>query len=740
MLPRLPALALALAATCAVVGCGGGPPSPPERPNLVLVTLDTVRADRIGCYGYGLASTPGIDRLARDGVVAEQAVAVAPLTLPSHASLLTGLAPPRHGVHDNADYRLPASETTLAEHLARLGYRTAASVGAAVLSSRLGIAQGFESYGEPRIAEAGRPTGGGVGFVEIAERGAKSVTDDALAALDRVAGEPFFLWVHYFDPHADYAPPEPWRSRFTGRLYDGEIAYTDDQLVRILDALSSRGLDDRTLVVVTSDHGESLGEHGETTHGLFVYDATIRVPWIARFPAVLPAGARYGGLLSGIDLVPSVLSLMGLPPLPGTHGTDHAPGLRSGTPVAAPPAYGESLLGERAYGWAPLRSLRSLDEKYIEAPVPEFYRLADDPGEERNLAADRFDDVRRWSTRLEDAVAEFGASDLEAARPSTAAERAVLETLGYVGGSAGGARTGPRPDPKAMIAAHETYLRAQRLVALAKLPEGTALLNRVLEDDPANPAALSLLGSVRFATGGAQEGLAALEESVRLSPGVFENRSNLANAYHESGRWIDAVREYEAALRIRPGDGPTLRALGGALLAGGDAARAAEAFRAALGEGASEGAVRSSLGAALADAGDLAAAERELRAAVAAEPGRAEAWNKLGVVVERSGRVGEAVPLYDRALEVDPSLPDALFNRGKHFLREGRIEEGSRLAERLVAEHPEYDQGWLLVANARAARGDRALARDALRVLLDRPGVDPRLRRAVEDTVRKIGS
>jgi tetratricopeptide (TPR) repeat protein len=680
-----------------------------------------------------------MDRLARDGIVARHAVAVAPLTLPSHASLLTGLAPPRHGVRDNADYRLPLSETTLAEHLAALGYRTAASVGAAVLSSRLGIAQGFESYDEPRIVEPVRPAGGWVGFVGIAERDANAVTGDALAALERVAGGPFFLWVHYFDPHADYAPPEPWRSRFAGRLYDGEIAYTDHHLSRILDALSSRGLDDRTLVVVTSDHGESLGEHGETTHGLFVYDATIRVPWIARFPGVLPKGGHYDGLVSGIDLVPSVLSLMGLPPLPGTQGTDHAPGLRSGTPMAAPPAYAESLLGERAYGWAPLRSLRSLDEKYIDAPVPELYRLDDDPGEIRNLAAERFDDVHRWDARLDDVVADFGVADGEAARPSTAAERAVLETLGYVGGSAGGSRAGPRPDPKGMVAAHETCLEAQGLVARGKLAEGAALLARVLEDDPANPAALSLLGSIRFATGEEREGIAALEESVRLSPDVFENRSNLANAYHESARWDDAVREYEAALRIRPGDGPTLRSLGGALLALGDARRAAEAFRAALGAGASEGAVRAALGAALADAGDLSAAERELRAAVAAEPGRAEAWNKLGVVLERSGRVGEAVPLYDRALEADPSLPDALFNRGKHFLREGRIEDGSRLAERLVAEHPEYDQGWLLVANARAARGDRALARDALSTLLGRPGIDPRLRRAAEDTVRKIG-
>lgn len=739
MQPRLPALAFALAASCAVAGCARGPAPPPERPNLVLVTLDTVRADRLGCYGHDAASTPAMDRLAREGVLAGHAVAVAPLTLPSHASLLTGLAPPRHGVHDNADYRLPLSETTLAEHLSRLGYRTAASVGAAVLSSRLGIAQGFESYDEPRVAEVERPAAGGVGFLGIAERDAKAVTDDALAALERMAGEPFFLWVHYFDPHADYAPPEPWRSRFTGRLYDGEISYTDDQLGRILDALSSRGLDDRTLVVVTSDHGESLGEHGETTHGLFVYDATIRVPWIARFPGVLPKGAHYEGLVSGIDLVPSVLSLMGLPPLSGTQGTDHAPGLRTGTPVGAPPAYAESLLGERAYGWSPLRSLRSLDEKYIDAPVPEFYRLDDDPGELQNLAAERFDDVHRWDTRLEDAVAEFGAADGDAAKPSTAAERAVLETLGYVGGSAGGSRAGPRPDPKGMVAAHETYLQAQGLVARGKLAEGAALLARVLENDPANPAALSLLGSVRFATGGAREGISALEESVRLSPDVFENRGNLANAYHESGRWDDAIREYEAALRIRPGDGPTLRALGGALLARGDPGRAAEAFRAALGEGASEGAVRAALGAALADAGNLPAAERELRAAVAAEPGRAEAWNKLGVVVERAGRVAEAVSLYDRALEVDPSLPDALFNRGKHLLREGRIEEASRLAERLVAENPEYDQGWLLAANARAARGDGALARDALSVLLGRPGIDPRLRRAAEDTVRKIG-
>jgi arylsulfatase A-like enzyme/Flp pilus assembly protein TadD len=739
---RRPPLVLFLlaAAFASLAACRGGTTRPPERPNLLLVTLDTVRADRLGAYGYRDGSTPNFDRLAGEGLLVRQAVAVAPLTLPSHASLMTGQAPPRHGVRDNADYRLPEGAVTLAEHLRGLGYRTAASVGAAVLSSRLGIAQGFDRYDEPRSRTGPAPATGGVRFEDLAERDAAAVTDDALAALDAMGEDPFFLWIHYFDPHADYAPPEPWRTRFSERPYDGEIAWVDSQFGRVLDALTAKGLDRRTVVIVTSDHGESLGEHGEATHGVFVYDATVRVPWIVRFPGIVGPGIRYEGLMSGIDLAVSVLSLMGLPPMPSAGGTDHATGWRGGPAPDAPPAYAESLFGKRAYGWAALRSLRTLHEKFIEAPIPELYRLDDDPGELRNLAAGRLDDVNRWDARLRDAVDAMGRPEGGAEHASTAAEREILESLGYVGSAAGASRRGAGPDPKAMIGAHERYLEAQGLVARGRTREAATVLEEVLADDPANPAALSLLGSIRFAGGGAPSGLAALEEAARLAPGVFENQSHLANAYHEAGRFEDAGRAYRAALAIRPRDPRTLQGLGRALLASGDSGGAATVFREALGAGARDADVHASLGAALADAGDLPAAETELRAAVAADPAMAAAWNLLGVVVERSGRREEAVPLYDRALEADPGLPDALFNRGKAYLREARIADAARLAERLVADHPDYDQGWLLVANVRAAGGDRKGARAAIETLLSRPRIDPRLERAARDTLRKIES
>jgi arylsulfatase A-like enzyme/tetratricopeptide (TPR) repeat protein len=643
-------------------------------------------------------------------------------------------------VRDNADYRLPAEAVTLAEHLRSLGYRTAASVGAAVLSSRLGLAQGFETYEEPTVPQASSWEPARLGFEELAERDAASVTDDALRALESVRAEPFFLWVHYFDPHADYSPPEPWKTRFANEPYDGEIAWVDDQLGRILASLSARGMEDRTLVIVTADHGESLGEHGEATHGLFVYEGAIRVPWIVRFPGVIGAGIRYEGLVSGVDLVPSVLSLMDLPPMLSAQGTDHSDGWTGGAVATPPPAYSEAMLGHRAYGWAALHSLRTLNEKFIDAPVPELYRLDEDPGETRNLASGRLEELTRWEARLEDSLSAMGAPVGGAERSSTEAERQILKSLGYVGTSAGASREGPGPDPKAMVGAHEQFLEAQGLVARGRPRDAATVLEGVLEQDPGNPAALSLLGSIRYSGGNAEGGLAALEQAVRLAPAVFENHINLANAYHVAGRWEEAVRAYDAALTIRPGDPRTLAGLGRALLASGRPDRAAEILQEALGAGASPAEANASLGAALADLGDLVGAERKLRAAVEAEPSLAPAWNKLGVVVERSGRLEEAAALYDRALEQDADLPDALFNRGKAYLREGRFESASRLAERLVARHPDYSRGWLLVANVRAAQGNLTAAREAIETLLSRPGIDPALERAAQDTLERMES
>lgn len=728
-----------------LAACGGGaPPDLPSRPNLVLVTLDTTRADRLGCYGRTNAGTPTFDRLAREGAVVEHAIAVAPLTLPSHASILTGLYPPRHGIRDNMDFRLPDAETTLAEHLQARGYATAAAVGAHVLTASLGLSQGFESYTEPKGrapagGEAGRATG--IRFVEVLERRAGAVIDDALVALDRIDQGPFLLWVHLFDPHVGYDPPEPQRSAFPDDPYQGEIAYTDAEVGRLIAELERRGIAGRTIVAVTADHGESLGEHGESTHSLFVYDATIRVPLIVRYPGVVPAGSRYGGLVSGVDLAPTLLELMGLPPLPRIQGVSHATALRGKGPAPArEPVYAESLYPERTYGWAPVEALRSLDDKFIEAPEPEYYDLAADPHETRNLAADRPEAVLDGKRRLLAALQRFGRPDPAAEALMTAEQRADLESLGYVSAPGGSAPRKSRPDPKRLVAVHDKYVLAKSLVASGDLGRVERLVDEILALDPDNPGAIALRGTVAFQLGRRDSGIDALRSAVQRSPTVFEPWWNLATALHEAGRIDDAVAAYRSAVAIQPGSGGAWHGLGNALLARGDPKEAVVAFDRALKTARATPALLASIGAALDAAGEPARAERALAEAVARDPSLAAAWNKLGVLAEKAGRRPEARERYDRALAANPALADALFNRAKLALIERRFDDAARDAAALTGAHPGYAAGWFVRGQAAAGRGDGAGARIALERYLATPGPDPRLAAAARDLLRQIGN
>lgn len=724
----------ALAGSVAAAGCGPGAPAETPaglaapRPNLLLVTLDTTRADRLGCYGARDASTPNLDRIAREGVLAERAVAVAPITLPSHASILTSLFPPRHGVRDNSDFRLPEAVTTLAEHLKGHGYRTAAAVGSYMLSSVFGVAQGFDRYDEPRpfAADAG-PRGVGVRFREILERPASEVTDAAFSALAGAGERPFFLWTHYFDPHADYRPPPPYAERFQARPYDGEIAYTDAEVGRLLGALGKQGLLDSTLVVVTADHGESLGEHGELTHGLFVYQATLRVPLLMRWPGVLPAGRRLAAAVSVADIAPTVLELMGLPPLPDAQGQSFAAAARGGPEREQGPVYAESLLPERAYGWCRLVSIERSSLKLIEAPEPELYDLAADPNETRNLASARPADAADLSKRLREMLEAFGVEETSAPMPLDEEQRARLRSLGYLP-SPRRTRTGAsRPDPKRLVSIHNQLLEAQERIAAGELGRAAELVSRVLRADPGNPTALDLDGTLAFSAGRGREGLERLQAAARAAPGSHRTLRNLANGLHVAGRLEEAARAYREAIAIVPGDPEDHYGLANVLLAMKDHAGAIAEYREAIRLGLDVPPVRAALGSALAAAGDPEGAERELRAAVARDGKLAGAWNQLGLLAERAGRLDEAREHYRRALEADPDHVDALFNHAKAALRAGDLAAAREGVRRLLARRPDHPVGRYLDAEVCLASGDRDGAREALRRFIAQKNADPRL-------------
>ena len=349
-------------------------PAVATRPNLLLVTLDTTRADRLGCYGRTGAATPSFDALARGGVLFENALSPAPLTLVSHATLLTGLDPRRHGVRDNAGFRLDATHPTLASILKANGYHTAAAVSAAVLDRSTGIGRGFDTF-DDRVRIGSRSE------LNFEERAASQVTSAARRLLD-AAEPPFFLWVHYYDPHAPYVPPRPFSDRFAASPYEGEIAFMDQGFGKLLEALDARRLTSRTLIVVAGDHGESLGEHGEDKHDLFVYQATQRVPLLIRGPRV-PAGRRVSANVGLVDLLPTIVDLLGLPAAQAKEmdGESVVPLFAAGTRAGSVGrAYEmESMFPGYAYNWAPPLALVSGQFKYVATPTPELFNLVADP-------------------------------------------------------------------------------------------------------------------------------------------------------------------------------------------------------------------------------------------------------------------------------------------------------------------------------------------------------------------------
>jgi arylsulfatase A-like enzyme len=435
MMPRT----LLVAAVVSI--CGGLTASPVRQPrpsSLVIITLDTTRADRLPAYGFAGVATPVIDRIVNEGVVFDTAESVAPLTLTAHTSLFTGLYPPNHGVRDNVAPPLGPAHVTLAEILRARGYRTAAFVGSIVLARDRGLARGFDVYGDG--ARTGSPA--------PRRRSANEVIDDASAWVRHLDATPFFVWVHLYDAHAPQAPPLEFRRAY-GDSYEGAIAYMDAEIGRLLDVLQQKALLATSAVVIAGDHGESLGEHGEREHGIFLYEGATHVPLVVRAPGV--SAGRIAAVTSLVDILPTMLDLFGLVAPAAIDGRSLAPALR-GKPLPERAVYAESMYAKR-FGWTPLRMLRDGGLKYIDAPRPELYDLSVDPFEQRDLSIER--PLMAASMRARVAAIAAGPASQVAGAASVEPDRArSLASLGYVSGGPvppAASATGPGRDPKDYI-------------------------------------------------------------------------------------------------------------------------------------------------------------------------------------------------------------------------------------------------------------------------------------------------
>jgi arylsulfatase A-like enzyme/tetratricopeptide (TPR) repeat protein len=734
----------------ALSGCGSDPappppvaePAPPKAtgPSVVLVTMDTTRADRIGCYGHEAAETPVLDAMAAQGWRFERAYTSVPLTTPAHATILSGLYPTRHGIHTNGDAVLPESVETLAERLSSTGYRTAAAVSAFTTTSIWNFDQGFEAYFE-EIESAGM--GGRWGR----ERPAGPVVDDALGWLGELGDEPFFLWAHFFDPHHPYAPPEPFSERFAQAPYDGEIAYMDQQIGRLVEAVEARG--GPVIWVFVGDHGEALGlEHGERTHGLFLFDPTTHVPLIIRGAEARAEGAVVGETVSTADLLPTILGLAGLEAPADLDGRDLGPLLR-GEPLEHPGAYMESYTALSRFGYHPEIAWAYGGHKLMATPSPLLFDLVADPGETTNLLPDAQARADALRVPLDAVRAQKVASEAVGPAPEIAEQ---LAALGYMDG-------GFELDPDAMptIDAKDrlgVISELERLRIIAGDPkraeEVVAAYQAIRKREPGLIEANLGLSQALGRAGRRDEAIQVLEEALKKQPDSTVLMGNLANLLAASGRHQDGLalmeailaavprddlarvgvlrmltdlkREQEALSRAQtwladdPNDGAIQAHVGVLLVKLSRLSEAEPVLLSSLEDGVPRELVHRSLAAIYLDRGELPKAVRHLRAELEHFPGQRDVRVMLAELLGQLGAWDEVAAEYAFLAESKDPEPMWTHNHAQAVFNTGDYERAAEIIAPMLDKEPPLPEALLLQANILAKQGKR----DEGKVLFER--------------------
>lgn len=731
-LTRAPALRLGrhvvvliAAATALAAGCRREAPAAlPEAPGLsvVLISLDTTRADRLGCYGYERIRTPNIDLLAAEGTLFEYCITTAPITLPAHASLMTGVYPFVHQVRDNGIFRLHEDNRTLPAIMSEAGYHTHAEVAAYVLNREFGLDNGFESYEDVRA----RP-GVDAGLSGV-ERSAESVSDNAVAWLRANRDARFLLFLHYFDPHMPYTPPPRFLQQYDDP-YLAEIAYVDEQVGRVLDALREIGREHDTLVVLTGDHGEGLGEHQELTHAFYVYDSTLRVPLIFRAPGRIPAGQRVAAQVSLVDVAPTILALLGLPPLKPVQGSDLRPML--GDPRLDPgrPAYAETFYPRYNLGYSQLRAWRADGWKYIHAPRPELYHVAQDPGEQTDLAAAEPQRVAAMRQALYDYVraAPQVVSPAATGRVLSAEDEARLAALGYLGGAAhdvdddGDEEALLEPsgaNPRDHAAELEMMARVMAIVEQGDPVRSEQALRRLLErapeDKPGFAWAFGNLAGILAQRGAYAESLPYFEKSLRANPRDGQMQTNYGVALLGARRIDDAVRELARSVTLEPVRATSFLYFALALVAADEIDDALVQFEQAV-------ALDPPLGSA------FAAQAATFEPAAATRPAAHDRALQLAAIAAAQGMHNIALRLYEAWLAEHPDDAVVLALAGESQAISGALEAAAERLGRAVELAPEFVRAWDFLGTALRSLGrvDEALSafRRGMELMPENPSI-----------------
>lgn len=634
--------------------------------NVLLISIDTLRPDRLSCYGSEYLQTPHIDALASKGILFEKAFAHTPTTLASHVNIMLGTTPLHHGIHENTKFSLAEDFFTLAEYLKQKGYSTGAFIGAFPLDSRFGLSQGFDVYDESYPSKASSA------FI-FPERKADQVILAALDWLEKQNSK-WFSFIHLWDPHAPYLSPEPFNEKFKDDPYSGEVAYVDSELSKLFDYLEDRGLLENTLMVFTGDHGESLGEHGETTHGYFAYNSTLWIPLIVAGPGIKPA--RIDDYVGHYDIFPTICDFLGMEKPASVQGDSLLP-LMKGREWEERAIYFESLVAYYNRRWAPLRGYIEGKGKFIASPLPEYYNLEEDFQEQNNLVQNM--DVEQHQKKMKELVDKLTSSEkIPNPQRLDRETREKLRSLGYISSPATELKEsyGPEDDLKTLLRFHQNHSTAIILFENNRIPEAVKLLNDIIQERKDFAAAYIDLSNIYELQGLIEDALAVMETGYKNNPEKYRIISNYGFLLVKQGRLDRGIEFLQKALGIIENDPDVWTHLGIAYTKKGEFQRALEYYGKALSLDGTNALIYNNLGFLHFSISlkskrkeDNARAVESFQKAVELDPQLASAYNGLGGAYKIFGQSDEAIAAWEKALELDPDYDFPIYNLGVAYLQ-----------------------------------------------------------------------
>ncbi len=672
--------------------------------NYILVTVDTLRADRIHCYGFPHVKTPTMDLFASKGVLFEQCIAQTPLTLPSHTSLMTGTVPLFHGVRDNGGFLVPQQLITLAEVFKERNYQTSAFVAAYVLDSKWGLNQGFDFYFDQFDLSKYKS----ISLGNVQRRG-DEVIDETLRWLDEHRQEHFFTWVHLYDPHTPYEPPPPFSEQYPNRPYLGEIAYTDSQLGRLWSYLEQNNLRENTILVFAADHGESLGEHGESTHGFFIYQEGIHVPLIFVTPFKDLHGIRRSNVVSLIDIMPTILEMEGQAIPPQVQGKSLLPLFLNERTNGENFAYAETYYPRLHYGWSDLKSIQERRFKLIIAPELELYDLIDDPDEQKNLVATHPEETRRLRRAAEQYIEDSsrGAFDIDYHHIDEET-RQKLAALGYIGAFSDQSALEGRAlgNPKDKIVIFNQLSRAKELMLEEKYEEAVALINGIIREDPDVIDAYFTLGNLYFKKREFQKALDGFFQVLEKRPGDAFTIINIANSYMGMGDLEEAERFVMSVVDSIPPDSQVYYIIGNIKNLKEERNEAIHYYKECIKLNPSSASAYSALGGVYVSQKRLDDAEQYLQKAYEINPAMRNLHYNLALLYEEKGDLSRAIDEYKAELENIPHNFKACFNLSRVYRMLGNVLEEENHLNKTIEINPNFPMSYFYLARIYLNRGE----------------------------------